>query len=218
VPAQTVLSVPAGWGAALGNESARAQGDTFAGIRSPGVAPGVVKQLRIEYRINGKSGEATFAENALILLPIPGIVAAAGRSALLPLRSCGEGRGEGAFPAHRRWLRSAKSWLNPPLANRNLRLTDPLGLITRLGSDLEANRKSRVELSAGVNRPIGSLRPPQRIGRCLAGAPRQADRPQRRAAVHLSRFGGLMSLGRPAGGRNHCPASSSGVHYPNESQ
>lgn len=34
-------------------------------------APGVVKQLKIEYRINGKSGKATFAENALIILPMP---------------------------------------------------------------------------------------------------------------------------------------------------
>jgi hypothetical protein len=34
-------------------------------------APGVVKQLKITYRINGKQGEATFAENAAILLPIP---------------------------------------------------------------------------------------------------------------------------------------------------
>jgi HEAT repeat protein len=33
--------------------------------------PGVVKRLRIQYRINGKAGEATFAENALIILPIP---------------------------------------------------------------------------------------------------------------------------------------------------
>jgi hypothetical protein len=34
-------------------------------------APGVVKQLKIQYRINNKSGEATFAENAMILLPLP---------------------------------------------------------------------------------------------------------------------------------------------------
>lgn len=33
--------------------------------------PGVVKQLTIEYRINGKVSEASFAENALILLPLP---------------------------------------------------------------------------------------------------------------------------------------------------
>jgi HEAT repeat protein len=34
-------------------------------------APGQVKQLKIQYRLNGKVGEATFAENTLILLPQP---------------------------------------------------------------------------------------------------------------------------------------------------
>ena len=34
-------------------------------------APGVVKQLKVEYRINGKQGAASFAENTLILLPMP---------------------------------------------------------------------------------------------------------------------------------------------------
>ena len=34
-------------------------------------AEGVVKQLRVQYRINGKPGEATFAENAPIELPMP---------------------------------------------------------------------------------------------------------------------------------------------------
>lgn len=34
-------------------------------------APNAVKQLRIKYSINGKLGEATFAENALIVLPMP---------------------------------------------------------------------------------------------------------------------------------------------------
>jgi HEAT repeat protein len=34
-------------------------------------APGVAKQLKVQYRINGKSGEASFAENSLILLPMP---------------------------------------------------------------------------------------------------------------------------------------------------
>jgi HEAT repeat protein len=34
-------------------------------------APGVVKKLTIAYRINGKQAEATFAENAAILLPMP---------------------------------------------------------------------------------------------------------------------------------------------------
>lgn len=33
--------------------------------------PNTPKQLKIQYKINGKSGEATFAENALILLPMP---------------------------------------------------------------------------------------------------------------------------------------------------
>lgn len=35
-------------------------------------APNVVKVLKVHYRIDGKDGQATFAENALILLPIPG--------------------------------------------------------------------------------------------------------------------------------------------------
>ena len=30
--------------------------------------PSVVKTLKVQYRINGKDGEATFAENATILL------------------------------------------------------------------------------------------------------------------------------------------------------
>ena len=34
-------------------------------------APGVVKRLKIQYRINGKAGEASFAENDLIILPMP---------------------------------------------------------------------------------------------------------------------------------------------------
>jgi HEAT repeat protein len=33
--------------------------------------PGVVKQLKIQYKINGKAGEASFRENATIVLPIP---------------------------------------------------------------------------------------------------------------------------------------------------
>ncbi len=33
--------------------------------------PGRVKHLKIQYKINGKAAEATFAENALILLPMP---------------------------------------------------------------------------------------------------------------------------------------------------
>lgn len=34
-------------------------------------APGVAKKLRVQYRINGKSAEASLAENALIILPMP---------------------------------------------------------------------------------------------------------------------------------------------------
>jgi HEAT repeat protein len=33
--------------------------------------PGTVKQLKIQYKINGKPGEASFSENALIILPLP---------------------------------------------------------------------------------------------------------------------------------------------------
>ncbi|MCA9109864.1 MAG: hypothetical protein KDA52_07965, partial [Planctomycetaceae bacterium] len=34
-------------------------------------APGVVKELKVRYRIDGKEGEASFAENAPIFLPLP---------------------------------------------------------------------------------------------------------------------------------------------------
>ena len=34
-------------------------------------APGVVKQLKVQYRINGKPGEVSLQENAAIMLPIP---------------------------------------------------------------------------------------------------------------------------------------------------
>ena len=34
-------------------------------------SPGVVKQLKVQYLMNGKLGEASFAENALIVLPMP---------------------------------------------------------------------------------------------------------------------------------------------------
>ncbi len=34
-------------------------------------APGIVKQLKVQYRIDGKAGEAVFTENATILLPVP---------------------------------------------------------------------------------------------------------------------------------------------------
>jgi HEAT repeat protein len=33
--------------------------------------PGTAKQLKVQYRINGKSGEASFAENSVIMLPMP---------------------------------------------------------------------------------------------------------------------------------------------------
>ena len=33
--------------------------------------PGTPKQLTIKFRLDGKEGEAAFAENALILLPLP---------------------------------------------------------------------------------------------------------------------------------------------------
>ena len=33
--------------------------------------PGVVKQLKVQYRMNGKEGEASFQENATIMLPMP---------------------------------------------------------------------------------------------------------------------------------------------------
>jgi hypothetical protein len=34
-------------------------------------AGGVVKQLKVQYRMAGKPGEATFAEDASIVLPVP---------------------------------------------------------------------------------------------------------------------------------------------------
>lgn len=34
-------------------------------------APGAVKQLKVQYRLNGKDAEATFRENGLIILPLP---------------------------------------------------------------------------------------------------------------------------------------------------
>ncbi len=34
-------------------------------------APGIVKQLKVQYRMEGKAGEAAFAENATIMLPMP---------------------------------------------------------------------------------------------------------------------------------------------------
>ena len=34
-------------------------------------APGVPKELKIQYRINGKPGEVSLSENATIVLPVP---------------------------------------------------------------------------------------------------------------------------------------------------
>jgi hypothetical protein len=43
-------------------------------------APGIVKQLKIQYRINGRPGEVVLPENATIVLPTPGgMLAQAGR-------------------------------------------------------------------------------------------------------------------------------------------
>jgi HEAT repeat protein len=44
---------------------------TYNGSFGGDPAPGVVKKLKIQYRINGKTGEAAFAENSLIILPMP---------------------------------------------------------------------------------------------------------------------------------------------------
>ena len=33
--------------------------------------PGTPKQLKVQYRINGKPGEASFAEGAVVMLPMP---------------------------------------------------------------------------------------------------------------------------------------------------
>lgn len=41
--------------------------DSFGGDPVPGVS----KQLRVQYRINGTAGDASFAENAVIMLPMP---------------------------------------------------------------------------------------------------------------------------------------------------
>jgi hypothetical protein len=34
-------------------------------------ASGIVKQLKVQYRMEGKPGEATFPEDATIMLPLP---------------------------------------------------------------------------------------------------------------------------------------------------
>ena len=43
----------------------------FSGNFGGDPAPGSVKQLKVQYKIDGKDGEATFAEDALIVLPMP---------------------------------------------------------------------------------------------------------------------------------------------------
>ena len=42
-------------------------------------APGVVKQLKIRYRMNGKPGQVSFAENATIVLPMPKVAQGSSR-------------------------------------------------------------------------------------------------------------------------------------------
>ncbi|HEY4260639.1 MAG TPA: hypothetical protein VGM98_10775, partial [Schlesneria sp.] len=44
---------------------------TYNGSFGGDPAPGSVKQLKVQYKINGKANEALFAENALIILPMP---------------------------------------------------------------------------------------------------------------------------------------------------
>ena len=41
--------------------------DSFGGDPAPGTA----KILKVQYQINGKAGDVTFPENALIMLPMP---------------------------------------------------------------------------------------------------------------------------------------------------
>jgi HEAT repeat protein len=45
--------------------------DTYNASFGGDPAPNIVKTLKVDYRINGKDGQATFSENALILLPMP---------------------------------------------------------------------------------------------------------------------------------------------------
>ena len=44
---------------------------TYNGSFGGDPVPDTPKKLKVQYRINGKEGEATFAENALIILPVP---------------------------------------------------------------------------------------------------------------------------------------------------
>jgi hypothetical protein len=46
-------------------------GDDYNSAFGGDPVPNTVKQLKVQYRINDKPGEATFAENALIILPMP---------------------------------------------------------------------------------------------------------------------------------------------------
>ena len=46
-------------------------GDNYNAAFGGDPAPGVMKQLKVQYKLNDKAGEATFAENALIVLPVP---------------------------------------------------------------------------------------------------------------------------------------------------
>jgi HEAT repeat protein len=46
-------------------------GDNYNATFGGDPAPGVAKQLKVQYKLNDKTGEATFAENALIVLPVP---------------------------------------------------------------------------------------------------------------------------------------------------
>ena len=45
--------------------------DGYNGSFGGDPVPGSVKQLKVQYKINGKAGEASFAENATIILPMP---------------------------------------------------------------------------------------------------------------------------------------------------
>ena len=44
---------------------------TYSGSFGGDPLPGTAKQLKVQYKMNGKTGEASFAEDALIVLPMP---------------------------------------------------------------------------------------------------------------------------------------------------
>jgi len=46
-------------------------GETYSASFGGDPLPGTAKQLKVQYKINGKAGEATFAEDAVIMLPMP---------------------------------------------------------------------------------------------------------------------------------------------------